>query len=126
QLAVPDASSVASKHQTDTNRPEAPEIVAQLKSIGVKRTVILTGDTERAAHAIARQCGIDDYRTGLLSQQKLDVIAELKRTNRSVVMVGDGVNDAPALAAATTGVAMELLGGGECQPVAGGATTGQS
>jgi Cd2+/Zn2+-exporting ATPase len=94
----------------DTIRPAAREIVGRLKALGVEQTVILTGDTERAARAIARQCGIDDCRSGLLPQQKLEVIADLTQADRSVVMVGDGVNDAPALAVATTGVAMGSAG----------------
>jgi Cd2+/Zn2+-exporting ATPase len=94
----------------DTIRPVAREVITKLRELGVEKTIILTGDNERAARAIARQTGVDEFRSGLLPQQKLDVIEELKREYGNVVMVGDGVNDAPALATATIGVAMGAAG----------------
>lgn len=94
----------------DTIRPEARDVVATLRAIGVDKTVILTGDNAQAARAIAHQAGIDDVRSGLLPREKLDVIETLKREHGSVVMVGDGVNDAPALAMATVGVALGAAG----------------
>ena len=94
----------------DTVRSNARAVVEQLHSLGIRKTIVLTGDNERAGRAIARQAGIDDCRSGLLPDQKLAVIEELTRAHRSVVMVGDGVNEAPALAMATIGVAMGAAG----------------
>ncbi|TVR76807.1 MAG: cadmium-translocating P-type ATPase [Sphaerobacteraceae bacterium] len=94
----------------DVIRPDAPAVVQALKRLGIKRTMILTGDNELAAQAIARQVGIDEWRAELLPEQKLDVIRELEEAGHTVAMVGDGVNDAPALATATVGVAMGAAG----------------
>jgi Zn2+/Cd2+-exporting ATPase len=94
----------------DVIRPDAPAVVQALKRLGIARTMILTGDNELAAQAIAREVGIDDWRAGLLPEQKLDVIKELEEAGHTVAMVGDGVNDAPALATATVGVAMGAAG----------------
>jgi Zn2+/Cd2+-exporting ATPase len=94
----------------DVIRPDAPAVVQALKRLGVGKTMILTGDNEVAAAAIAQQVGIDDWRAGLLPEEKLDVIRELEEAGHTVAMVGDGVNDAPALATATVGVAMGAAG----------------
>lgn len=94
----------------DAVRPVARQVLAQLKELGVIRTVMLTGDNERAAQAISRLTGIDEIHAGLLPEEKLAVVAELDQRYGSVIMVGDGVNDAPALAAATIGVAMGAAG----------------
>jgi len=89
----------------DTVRPAAAAVIAELKRLGVRRTIMLSGDNQRVAQAIADQLGIDEVQADLLPEQKLIVIRELM-THGSVAMVGDGVNDAPALATATLGVAM--------------------
>jgi Cd2+/Zn2+-exporting ATPase len=94
----------------DTVRPVARQVVARLKELGIEHTVMLTGDNERAAHAIGRLTGVDEIHAGLLPEEKLTVIEDLGRRYGSVIMVGDGVNDAPALAAATIGVAMGAAG----------------
>jgi Cd2+/Zn2+-exporting ATPase len=94
----------------DTVRPQAAGVIAQLHEFGVERTLILTGDNERSARAIAEQLGITDVRADLLPAEKLTVIEDLKREYGGVVMVGDGVNDAPALARASIGVAMGAAG----------------
>lgn len=94
----------------DTIRQEAHQVVQTLKSIGIAKTVMLTGDNHQAGQAIARQAGIDDVRSELLPREKLDVIEQLKREFGAVVMIGDGVNDAPALATATVGVALGAAG----------------
>lgn len=93
----------------DVVRPEAAAVVSALKHLGVRRTVMLTGDNGLVAQSIARATGIDEIRSELLPEEKLDVIKTLQRDGR-VLMVGDGVNDAPALATADLGVAMGVGG----------------
>ncbi|VVE45349.1 heavy metal translocating P-type ATPase [Pandoraea soli] len=90
----------------DTPRPGMREVFAQLASLGVRQTVMLTGDNEPVAKAIAASVGITDVRAGLLPEDKLKVIDDLMRDHQQVAMVGDGVNDAPAMARATIGIAM--------------------
>ncbi len=92
----------------DQLRPEAREIIAQLHSWRV-RTVMLTGDNQVTGEAVARRLGVDNVQAELKPAEKVDAIKELERTGR-VLMVGDGVNDAPALASATCGVAMGAAG----------------
>jgi Cd2+/Zn2+-exporting ATPase len=90
----------------DRVRPQAAATIAKLKELGIKRTVMLTGDNERVARAIAEQVGIDEIYAELMPEQKLDIIRNLEASDQKVAMVGDGVNDAPALATATVGIAM--------------------
>jgi Cd2+/Zn2+-exporting ATPase len=90
----------------DIVRPDAREAIASLKRIGIRRTVMLTGDNERTAEAIAAQAGLDDFRANLLPGEKVDAIEGLLAEYDQVAMVGDGINDAPALARATVGIAM--------------------
>lgn len=89
----------------DTVRPEAARAVSALREMGI-RTVLLTGDTAEVADAVAAQLGIADVRSRLLPEQKLEHIKTLVASNAAVAMVGDGVNDTLALAAANVGVAM--------------------
>jgi Zn2+/Cd2+-exporting ATPase len=89
----------------DTLRPSASGVVGELKDLGVQRIVMLTGDHELVAQAIARQVGVDEVQAELLPEEKLTFIHDLAE-HGNVAMVGDGVNDAPALASATVGVAM--------------------
>ncbi len=90
----------------DTLRPNAPATMAALKKMGVRETVMLTGDNARVAAAIARQAGLTDFRADLLPEDKVTAIRNLVAARGLVAMVGDGVNDAPALAYATVGIAM--------------------
>jgi len=90
----------------DTLRPGVPETLAELRRLGVIETVMLTGDNARVARRIAQEAGIASYRADLLPEDKLNAIRELVEEHGQVAMVGDGVNDAPALANATVGIAM--------------------
>jgi Cd2+/Zn2+-exporting ATPase len=93
----------------DTVRPESRAAVARLQALGVK-AVMLTGDNADAAGFVAAQVGIDDVRAGLMPTHKLDAIVALKAAHGHVGMVGDGINDAPALARADIGLAMGAAG----------------
>jgi Cd2+/Zn2+-exporting ATPase len=93
----------------DVLRAEAPDMVRVLKTIGIERVVMVTGDNRRVAFAIAQQAGVDEFHAELLPQDKVRVIKSLKSIG-PVAMVGDGVNDAPALATATIGIAMGAAG----------------
>jgi Cd2+/Zn2+-exporting ATPase len=94
----------------DTIRPEAREVVAQLHAAGVKAVIMLTGDNRVTAEAIAREVGIDEVHAELLPEDKLEKIEALMAKHGKVAMVGDGVNDAPALARADLGIAMGAIG----------------
>ena len=89
----------------DTIKPTSADAVAELRALGL-RPVLLTGDNERAARAVASSVGIDDVIAEVMPQDKVDVVRRLQREGKSVAMVGDGVNDAAALAAADLGLAM--------------------
>ncbi|WBL20732.1 heavy metal translocating P-type ATPase [Citricoccus sp. NR2] len=94
----------------DTVREDAPEMIRRLHAAGVKKVVMLTGDTRLVAEAIGRAVGIDEIHASLLPEDKLDAVAQMQREGHTVAMVGDGVNDAPALATADIGVAMGAAG----------------
>jgi Cu+-exporting ATPase len=89
----------------DAMRPGAPEAVGELRKLGL-RVVLMTGDNQAAADEVARWCGIDDVRAGVLPKDKEEGVRALRASGRGVAMVGDGINDAPALAAADVGIAM--------------------
>ena len=95
---------------SDPLRPGAREAIAELRTLGVAEIAMLTGDNRETAAAIAAQAGVSDVRAGLLPEQKVAVVAELRDRAGAVAMVGDGVNDAPALAAASLGIAMGAAG----------------
>ncbi len=90
----------------DTPRESAREVVAELHRLGIEQTIMLTGDNQRVADAVAKHVGIRVARGDLLPEQKVAAIVELARSSSRVAMVGDGVNDAPAMANATVGIAM--------------------
>lgn len=94
----------------DQLRPNAPQMIQRLQAAGVKKIVMLTGDNNRTARAIAAEAGIHDVYAELLPEDKLDVIRQLQAAGHVVAMIGDGINDAPALAAADIGLAMGAAG----------------
>jgi len=89
----------------DEVRRDSKRAVERLRELGVKRVVMLTGDNEGTARAIAEQTGVDEYRAELLPEEKVEAVRALQAEYGDVAMVGDGINDAPALAAAEVGVA---------------------
>jgi Zn2+/Cd2+-exporting ATPase len=95
---------------SDTPRMEAKQAVAELKRIGIREVIMITGDNPRTADRIAKELGIDRVYAEVLPQDKLRIIRELQAEGKKVAFVGDGVNDAPALAAAEIGIAMGLAG----------------
>lgn len=94
----------------DELRAEADGAVSGLRRLGIERILMLTGDNERTAAAIASRAGIGEWRAGLLPQGKTDAIADLQGESSPIAIVGDGVNDAPALAASNVGIAMGAAG----------------
>ncbi len=96
----------------DVVRREVPAAIAELERLGIKHIVLLTGDNERTANAVAAQLGIRDVRANLLPQDKIKAVKALQAEGRKVAMVGDGINDAPALAQADVGIAMGAAGTG--------------
>ena len=91
---------------SDPLREEAKEVLSALRALGITSTVMLTGDSYRTAAAIAAQVGVDDFRAGVLPADKAEYVARLRREGHTVLMVGDGINDSPALSEADTGIAI--------------------
>ena len=91
---------------SDPLREEARDVLSALQDLGVKNAVMLTGDSPRTAAAIAEQLGVDDFRAGVLPSDKADYVAALRRDGHTVLMVGDGINDSPALSEADAGIAI--------------------
>ncbi|MGE0932045.1 heavy metal translocating P-type ATPase [Peijinzhouia sedimentorum] len=94
----------------DTPRKEAKNTLEQLKKMGIKRMIMLTGDNQKVADAVAKEIGLTDAWGSLLPEEKVEAIKKLKEKESKVAMVGDGVNDAPAMANSTVGIAMGAAG----------------
>jgi heavy metal translocating P-type ATPase len=105
-----DARPVALLAIADRTRPAATSAVARITEVTGAAPVLLTGDNQRAAARLASEVGISDVRAGLLPQDKASAVSDLQARGARVLLAGDGINDAPALAAATTGVAMGRAG----------------
>ena len=91
---------------SDPLRPEAPSAVAALHKAGIKKVVMMTGDNEKTAAAVARAVGVDEYRAEVLPEDKAEFIRREKAAGHTVIMIGDGVNDTPALSEADVGIAI--------------------
>ena len=94
----------------DTPREKAKETLAQLKEIGIKKMIMLTGDNQKVADAVAGEIGLTEARGSLLPEEKVEAIKKLAEQENKLAMVGDGVNDAPAMANSTVGIAMGAAG----------------
>jgi Cd2+/Zn2+-exporting ATPase len=94
----------------DKTRPEAKQAIKELLDIGVKRVTMLTGDRDEVASRVAAELACTDFRAHCLPQDKLSIVEQIKRDGHTVVVVGDGINDAPALAAGDLGIAMGAAG----------------
>ena len=91
---------------SDPLRKEAKDVLSTLRDLGVKNAVMLTGDSPRTAASIAEQLGVDDFRAGVLPADKAEYVAAMRREGHTVLMVGDGINDSPALSEADAGIAI--------------------
>ncbi len=109
-IVAVDAKVIGVIAVADELREDAPAMVARLHDAGVEKVVMLTGDTRLVAEAVGARTGVDEIHASLLPEDKLDAVAQLQREGHTVAMVGDGVNDAPALATADIGVAMGAAG----------------
>lgn len=105
-----DGRAIGALDLADPIRPGAKEAVALLKATGVKKVVMLTGDNPRVASRVGTELGIDEIQANLLPEDKVNAIVALQKQGHSVAMIGDGVNDAPALARAQVGIAMGARG----------------
>jgi Cu+-exporting ATPase len=102
----------------DTLRPEVPKALEQVRALGITRILLLTGDNARAAQAIAREASITEIHAQLSPEEKIALVKWLQAEDRRVLMVGDGINDAPALTEASVGIAMGTIGTAVAQEAA--------
>jgi Cd2+/Zn2+-exporting ATPase len=93
---------------SDTTRDEAKSVIAQLKALGVKNTVMLTGDSAKTAEKVSAELGLSEFKADLLPADKLSIFTEKKKSAKAACFVGDGINDAPVLSASDCGIAMGL------------------
>ncbi|MHB1082923.1 MAG: heavy metal translocating P-type ATPase [Prosthecobacter sp.] len=105
-----DGAAAGTLDLADQIRPGAKEAIARLKATGVKQVIMLTGDNAKIAQHVGTELGIDEVKAGLLPEDKVNAIVALQQSGHSVAMIGDGVNDAPALARAQVGIAMGARG----------------
>lgn len=103
---IKDQACIGAIVLTDTIRPNVPKIIQDLKALGLQKIMMLTGDSIDAAKKISDEAGIEEFAAELFPEQKVQIVQNLKGKNKTVIMVGDGINDAPALATATIGIAM--------------------
>ena len=94
----------------DTPRPVAAQVMAELRALGIERLIMISGDNQQVAEAVAKSVGLTEARGDLMPEQKVDAIKALRAKHGKVAMVGDGVNDAPAMANSTVGIAMGAAG----------------
>lgn len=94
----------------DTPRPVAGQVMAELRKLGIERLIMISGDNQQVAEAVAKNVGLTEARGDLMPEQKVEAIKELRKAHGKVAMVGDGVNDAPAMANSTVGIAMGAAG----------------
>ena len=104
-MVCQDARLIGAVALADTVRPSARRAVSQLQRLGL-HCVLVTGDNEHAARVVADQCGLDDFLSGVTPQEKASVVARLQAEGHQVAMVGDGINDGPALSQADLGLAL--------------------
>lgn len=109
-VVAEDSEAVGVISISDTLRDGIKDSIAKMKQVGVEKVVMLTGDTFPVARDVANQVGIDEVYAGLLPEDKVKYVEEYKRQNQQVIAVGDGINDAPALASANVGIAMGITG----------------
>lgn len=109
-VIIEDQTPIGLISVTDTTREESKHAIQELHRQGIKNIIMLTGDNESTAKLIAKELGIDDVRSQLLPEEKVNAIRRLKAIHGSVGMIGDGINDAPALAASSIGIAMGTAG----------------
>ena len=102
-----DSAFAGSIFLEDTVREEAKEGLEKLRKLGIEKNFMLTGDNEKAAEKIAKECGVDGFFASLMPEDKVEKIEEIKKTG-ATVFTGDGINDAPVLAAADVGAAMGM------------------
>jgi len=91
---------------TDPIREEAPQVVSMLRKCGFSKIVMMTGDSERTAEVVAAKVGVDEYYSEVLPEDKASYVEKEHQAGRKVIMIGDGVNDSPALSAADVGIAI--------------------
>jgi Cd2+/Zn2+-exporting ATPase len=109
-LVANDMRAVGLISIADEIRHETPRAIASLKAIGIKNITMLTGDNHKVAKAVSEEIGVDDFQAELLPEQKLQYVERLQKDGNIVGMIGDGINDAPALALADVGIAMGAAG----------------